>query len=57
LLIGPADESWDAAFIARYPDSAAFLKMIADDVYRAAVLHRQAAVRTSRLIRMTSRDR
>lgn len=56
LLIGPADERWDAAFIARYPDAAAFLKMVTDPDYRRAVVHRQAAVETSRLIRMAPRE-
>lgn len=50
-LIGPADEAWDAVFIARYPSAHAFLAMLADPAYKAAVIHRQAAVATSRLIR------
>ncbi|NVO55807.1 DUF1330 domain-containing protein [Rhodobacteraceae bacterium B1Z28] len=50
-LIGPADETWDQVFIARYPDAHAFLEMVTDPAYRAAVVHRQAAVETSRLIR------
>ncbi len=53
-LIGPADEVWDAVFIARYPTAHAFLEMVTDPVYRAAVIHRQAAVETSRLIRCGS---
>ena len=56
VLIGPADEAWDAAFIARYPTSAAFLEMVMDPDYRRAVVHRQAAVLTSRLIRCAPRD-
>ena len=52
VLIGPAGERWDAAFVARYPSAAAFLEMLADPAYRAAVVHRQAAVETSRLVRM-----
>lgn len=51
ILIGPDSERWDHAFIARYPSAHAFLAMVTDPSYRAAVLHRQAAVRTSRLIR------
>lgn len=50
-LIGPQEETWDAVFIARYPTAHAFLDMVTDPVYRAAVIHRQAAVETSRLIR------
>lgn len=50
-LIGPADEAWDAMFIARYPTGHAFLAMISDPGYQRAVVHRQAGVATSRLIR------
>lgn len=50
-LIGPEDEAWDAMFIARYPDAHAFLAMVTDPEYQQAVIHRQAGVRTSRLIR------
>jgi uncharacterized protein (DUF1330 family) len=56
VLIGPADERWDAAFIAVYPNAAAFLDMVTDPDYRRAVVHRQAAVETSRLIRMAPRE-
>jgi len=51
-LIGPADERWDLFFIAQYPDVDAFVSMIRDDEYRRAVVHRQAAVADSRLVRM-----
>lgn len=53
-LIGPADEAWDAAFVARYPTAAAFLEMVTDADYRRAVVHRQAAVADSRLIRCSA---
>jgi uncharacterized protein (DUF1330 family) len=52
-LIGPQEERWDLIFIARYPTAAAFLEMITDPVYREAVMHRQAAVLDSRLVRTT----
>ncbi|GIX12850.1 MAG: hypothetical protein KatS3mg118_0809 [Paracoccaceae bacterium] len=52
MLIGPAGEWWDACFIARYPSAHAFLAMVTDPEYRRAVVHRQAAVRDSRLIRL-----
>lgn len=55
-LIGPEDETWDACFIARYPDAGAFLAMITDPDYKKAVVHRQSAVATSRLIRNAPRD-
>ena len=51
VLTGPADEAWDMAFIATYPNAHAFLEMVTDPAYRLAVVHRQAAVATSRLIR------
>jgi len=53
MLIGPETEQWHTSFIARYPNAAAFLEMITDPAYRLAVVHRQAAVLTSRLIRHT----
>ena len=50
-LIGPAEELWDHVFVARYPSAHAFLAMVTDPDYRKAVVHRQAGVATSRLIR------
>lgn len=52
MLIGPADERWDIAFIAEYPSGQAFIDMLRDPVYREAVKHRQAAVADSRLLRL-----
>jgi uncharacterized protein (DUF1330 family) len=51
MVIGPPDIYWETAFIAAYPNAAAFLDMVTDPAYRLAVVHRQAAVLTSRLIR------
>lgn len=51
-LIGPETERWDAVFVAEYPSVAAFVAMLRDPDYRAAVVHRQAAVADSRLIRL-----
>jgi uncharacterized protein (DUF1330 family) len=50
-LIGPPEDRWDAMFIAQYPNAGAFLAMITDPEYKLAVVHRQAAVMNSRLIR------
>jgi uncharacterized protein (DUF1330 family) len=50
-LIGPSDEHWDHMFIAHYPTARAFFEMITDPAYQKAVVHRQSAVETSRLIR------
>lgn len=52
IVTGPADERWDLAFIAEYPNAAAFLAMVTDPDYREHVKHRQAAVEDSRLVRM-----
>ena len=52
IVIGPSDENWDVAFIARYPNAGAFLSMVTNPDYQAIVFHRQAAVKDSRLIRM-----
>ncbi len=51
MVIGPQDKQWDASFIARYPTSGAFMEMVTDPDYQKAVVNRQAAVLTSRLIR------
>ncbi len=56
VLIGPGDEAWDQVFIARYPTAHAFLQMVTDPDYRIAVVHRQAGVLTSRLIRCKPSD-
>ena len=52
MLIGPQDEDWDLCFIAEYPGPGTFAEMIKDPEYREAMVHRQAGVRDSRLIRM-----
>ncbi len=51
-VTGPAEERWDACFIAEYPSVGAFVEMLRDPDYREAVKHRQAAVLDSRLIRL-----
>ena len=56
MLIGPEDEQWNIAFVAHYPTAQAFLDMVYDPDYQAVVYHRQAAVKTSRLIRTRPRD-
>lgn len=53
-LVGPADERWDAAFVAEYPSPDAFVRMMRDPVYREAMKHRQAAVADSRLLRFAA---
>lgn len=55
-LIGPEHEAWDHVFVARYPTAHAFLAMVTDARYQQAVIHRQAAVQTSRLIRCRGVD-
>jgi uncharacterized protein (DUF1330 family) len=50
-LVGPAQERWDAAFVAEYPSPDAFVQLMRDPVYREAMRHRQAAVADSRLVR------
>jgi uncharacterized protein (DUF1330 family) len=51
MVTGPQDKNWEMAFIAAYPHAGAFLEMVTDPDYRIAVINRQAAVLTSRLIR------
>lgn len=56
MLIGPREEVWDIAFVAEYPNSDAFIEMVKDDEYQLAVKHRNAAVKTSRLIRISPNE-
>ena len=51
MLIGPQDKMWDLCFIAEYPEPGAFISMQRDPAYQKAVIHRQAGVLDSRLIR------
>ncbi|HSX72367.1 MAG TPA: DUF1330 domain-containing protein [Pseudomonas sp.] len=49
-LIAPEGEAWDEVLLVRYPSPEAFLGMLADPEYRAATVHRTAALADSRLI-------
>lgn len=49
-MVGPEHEHWDVAFVAEYPDIAAFVSLMRDPTYREAMLHRAASVADSRLI-------
>ena len=54
-LIAPEQEHWDEILLVRYPSPEAFLAMLADEEYRAATLHRTAALADSRLIACSPR--
>ncbi|MBA4223596.1 MAG: DUF1330 domain-containing protein [Methylobacterium sp.] len=56
MLIGPRGERWDICFIAEYPSVEAFAAMFRDPIYREAMMHRQAAVRDCRLIRLAGQE-
>ena len=51
MMVGPEPERWDIAFVARYPSSEAFAALFGEPAYREAMVHRQAGVKDSRLIR------
>lgn len=55
IVIGPADERWDLAFIVEYPSVGAMLSMLGDSDYQKIGAHRTAALEDSRLIRCTPR--
>ena len=55
-LIAPDDEHWDQVLLVRYPSPEAFLSMLADPEYRAATVHRSAALADSRLIGCNPRN-
>jgi uncharacterized protein (DUF1330 family) len=54
-LIAPEEEQWDEIILVRYPSKEAFLGMLADPEYRAATVHRTAALVDSRLIASVER--
>jgi uncharacterized protein (DUF1330 family) len=56
MLVGPEGERWDICFIAEYPSVEAFAALFRDPVYREAMLHRQAAVKDCRLVRLAARE-
>ena len=56
MFIGPQEEDWDICFIAEYPSAEAFISMIRNPDYQKAVKHRQAAVKTSRLVRTNPKE-
>ena len=56
MLIGPSDKRWDICFIAQYPNADAFISMIQNPEYQRIVKHRQAAVKDSRLIRLSTNE-
>lgn len=51
-LIGPPAEHWHLAYVARFGSARDFLLYLADHDYAPALVHRRAALETSRLIRM-----
>ena len=56
-MVGPHEEGWDIAFIAEYPTVAAFQNMMKSETYREAMIHRQAGVLDSRLVRFSTKDK
>ncbi len=50
LLIAPEEEMWDDAVVVQYPSRKAFVEMVSMPDYRAAAVHRTAALEDSRLI-------
>lgn len=56
-LVGPGDERWELAFVARYPTAQAFIDMVKNADYQKAVRHRTAATADSRLIRCAGREK
>jgi len=55
VVTGPAEWPWDETFVMAYPNAAAFMGMVKDPDYAPVVVHRQAAVADSRLVRFAPR--
>jgi uncharacterized protein (DUF1330 family) len=49
-VIAPESEQWDDAALVEYPSRRAFIEMVSQPEYQAAVAHRTAALEDSRLI-------
>ena len=56
MVTGPAEWEWDETFVMAYPDAVSFMGMVKDPDYAPVVVHRQAAVATSRLVRFAPRE-
>lgn len=52
LMIGPDAERWDLCFVAEYPGVEAFINLMRHPEYREAMIHRQAGVADTRLVRL-----
>jgi uncharacterized protein (DUF1330 family) len=57
LVIGAADERWDAVVLVEYPSRQAFLEMVSSPSYRGIGKQRTAALLDSRLIACTELHR
>lgn len=56
MMVGPEAERWDLCFVAEYPDVEAFISLMRHPEYREAMIHRQAGVADSRLVRLEPLD-
>lgn len=52
MMVGPETERWDLCFLAQYPGVEAFVSLMRHPEYREAMIHRQAGVADSRLVRL-----
>ena len=50
MPIGPSEKTWDIVALVRYPSAKAYIDMKATKEYKAARIHRRAALYDSRLI-------
>ena len=56
LLVGPADEQWDAVMLVRQSSVQSFLAFASNQEYLAGIGHRVAALSDSRILPLTQRD-
>lgn len=56
LLVGPADEQWDAVMLVRQSSVQSFLAFASNQEYLAGIGHRVAALLDSRILPLTQRD-
>ncbi len=49
-LIAPQSEQWDQVLVFEFPSLAAFFSLLEEEAYKAAAVHRTAALMDSRLV-------
>lgn len=49
-LVGPTNERWDAVRIVSFPTRQTYARLMEDEIYQTAIIHRQAALAETRVL-------